>query len=75
MSGLPFPEEGALELDLLPPGSDDFAGVKPECSVPSQSFAAALFDIYLSEGGPLVGARDEWAVAARRLMREPGTSA
>lgn len=67
-------EAGALELDLLPPGDDDFVGVKPECSVPSQSFAAALFDIYLSEGGPLVGARDEWALAARALMRDPGAS-
>ena len=63
-----------MELDLLPPGDDSFSGVKPECAVPSQSFAAALFDIYLSQDGPLVGARDQWALAARALMREPGAS-
>ena len=69
-------EEGALELDLLPPGDERFADVKPDCGVPSQSFAAALFDIYLCPAGPVVGARDKWAAAARALMTpELGTSA
>ena len=68
------PGEGALELDLLPPGADNFTAAKPECSVPSQSFAAALFDIYMSIDGPLVGARDTWAAAGRALMQEPNAS-
>ena len=66
-----FADQTALELDLFPPGSVDFTGVEPECTVPSQSFAAALFAIYLCPSGPLVGARDKWAAAARALMQHP----
>ena len=67
-------EEGALETDLLPPRVEHFADVKPECEVPSQSFAAALFDIYLSPSSPVVGARDKWALAARTLLLAPDAS-
>lgn len=61
----------ALEVDLLPPGSSDFTNVKPDCTVSSQSFASALFDVYLCPEGPLVGARDKWAAVLRDLMQNP----
>ena len=53
---------------MLPAGDDAFADVKPAETVASQAFAAALYDIYLGADGPLRGARDEWAAAARALL-------
>ena len=42
--------------------------MKPAEVVDSQTFAAALYDIYLGADGPLRGARDKWAAAARTLL-------
>ena len=58
---------------MLPPGDEAFADVKPAEAVSSQAFAAALFDIYLGANGPLRGAREQWAAAARALLADANT--
>ena len=62
--------DAGLETDVLPPGNESFAGVKPAEVIDSQTFAAALYDIYLGADGPLRGAREKWAAAARALLAD-----
>jgi len=67
--------DAGLETDVLPPGDESFADVKPAEVISSQTFAAALYDIYLSADGPLRGARDKWAAAARALLADEQNAA
>jgi hypothetical protein len=60
---------------VLPAGDEAFADVKPAETVDSQAFAAALYDIYLGADGPLRGARDEWAAAARAMLADADADA
>ena len=53
---------------MLPPGDEAFDDVKPTEVIDSQTFAAALYDIYLGADGPLRGAREKWAAAARAML-------
>ncbi len=62
--------DAGLETDVLPLGDEAFADVKPAEVIDSQTFAAALYDIYLSADGPLRGAREKWAAAARALLAD-----
>ena len=62
--------EGGLELDLMPPGNSDFAGLKPQERVNSPPFAAALYDIYLAADTPVTGAREQWAESMRGLVQD-----
>ena len=67
--------DAGLETDVLPPGDEAFTDVKPAEVINSQTLAAALYDIYLSADGPLRGARDKWAAAARALLADDGDAA
>ena len=63
-----------LETDVLPAGDEAFADLKPSEAVDSQTLAAALYDIYLGADGPLRGARDKWAAAARAMLADDANS-
>ena len=70
----PCAADAGLETDVLPAGDEAFADVKPAEVIDSQTFAAALYDIYLGADGPLRGAREQWAAAARALMADDDTA-
>ena len=59
-----------LQLDLMPPGDAAFAALQPRERVASPSFAAALYDIWLSPDTPVTGAREQWAQALRTLLQQ-----
>jgi hypothetical protein len=62
-------ESGELQGDVASPGVKNFQDIDPSLEVPSNTFARALYDIYLADDSPVQDAREQWAQAAMQLLK------